>query len=77
MLSADTLDLAMTLLDKNGRPAGSLLQSEEPRVAVVTGGGREVAGPDCHVLHAGRSFTHLSVAGCTLAQRQGTLRNVA
>jgi hypothetical protein len=43
ILTADTLGFAVTLLDKNGRPAGGLVLRDEPRVAVVTGQGREVA----------------------------------
>jgi hypothetical protein len=43
-LSADTLGFAVTLLDGNGRPTGILRLSDEPRVAVQTGRGREVAG---------------------------------
>jgi hypothetical protein len=44
ILSADTLGFAVTLLDGRGRPAGILRLSDEPRVAVQTGRGREVAG---------------------------------
>jgi hypothetical protein len=44
ILSADTLGFAVTLLDGKGRPAAILRLSDEPRVAVQTGRGREVAG---------------------------------
>jgi hypothetical protein len=44
ILSADTLGFAVTLLDGQGRPTGILRLSGEPRVAVQTGRGREVAG---------------------------------
>lgn len=44
ILSADTLGFAVTLLDGQGRPTGILRLSDEPRVAVQTGRGREVAG---------------------------------
>jgi hypothetical protein len=44
ILSADTLGFALTLLDVKGRPTGILRLSDEPRVAVQTGRGREVAG---------------------------------
>ena len=44
ILSADTLGFAVTVLDGQGRPAGILRLSGEPRVAVQTGRGREVAG---------------------------------
>lgn len=44
ILSADSLGFALTLLDERGRPAASLRLSDEPRVAVETGRGREVAG---------------------------------
>jgi hypothetical protein len=53
ILSADTLGFALTLLDGKGRPAGILRLSDEPRVAVQTGRGREVAGlgsPKAHNL---------------------------
>jgi hypothetical protein len=44
ILSADTLGFVVTLLDGQGRPIGVLRLSGEPRVAVQTGRGREVAG---------------------------------
>jgi hypothetical protein len=53
ILSADTLGFALTLLDAKGRPTGILRLSDEPRVAVQTGRGREVAGlgfPQVHHL---------------------------
>jgi hypothetical protein len=53
ILSADTLGFAITLLDGKGRPIGILQFSDEPRVAVQTGRGREVAGlgyPQVHNL---------------------------
>jgi len=53
VLSADTLGFAVTLLDEQGRPTGILRLSDEPRVAVQTGRGREVAGlgfPQVHNL---------------------------
>lgn len=53
ILSADTLGFAVTLLDERGRPAGSLRLSHEPRLAIETGRGREVAGlgaPKAHNL---------------------------
>jgi hypothetical protein len=51
ILTADSVGLAVTLLDRNGRPAGALLLSEEPRVSVVTGRGREVAGLGAPKVH--------------------------
>jgi hypothetical protein len=53
ILGADTLGFAVTLLDEQGRPTGILRLSNEPRVAVQTGRGREVAGlgsPKAHNL---------------------------
>lgn len=53
MLTADTLGFAVTLLDGQGRPTGILRLSNEPRLAVQTGRGREVAGlgfPQVHQL---------------------------
>jgi hypothetical protein len=53
ILHADTLGFAVTLLDGRGKPAGILRLSEEPRVTVETGRGREVAGlgaPKAHNL---------------------------
>jgi hypothetical protein len=53
ILSADSLGFALTLLDAKGRPTGILRLSDEPRVAVQTGRGREVAGlgyPQVHNL---------------------------
>jgi hypothetical protein len=44
ILSADTVGFAVTLLDRQGRPTGILRLTGEPRVAVQTGRGREVAG---------------------------------
>jgi hypothetical protein len=44
ILSADTLGFALTLLDAKGKPTGILRLTDEPRVAVQTGRGREVAG---------------------------------
>lgn len=44
VLGADTLGFAVTLLDAQGRPSGTLRLSGEPRVSVETGRGREVAG---------------------------------
>lgn len=44
VLSTDTLGFAITLLDAKGRPTGILRLSDEPRIAVQTGRGREVAG---------------------------------
>jgi hypothetical protein len=44
ILTADTLGFALTLLDTKGRPTGILRLNDEPRVAVQTGRGREVAG---------------------------------
>jgi hypothetical protein len=54
ILSADTLGFAVTLLDGQGRPTGLLRLSDEPRLAVQTGRGREVAGlgfPKVHNLN--------------------------
>ncbi|HWB40404.1 MAG TPA: hypothetical protein VG500_04045 [Gemmatimonadales bacterium] len=51
ILGADTLGFAVTLLNQEGRPAGSLRLSPEPRVAVETGRGREVAGLGAPKLH--------------------------
>jgi hypothetical protein len=53
ILSTDTLGFAVTLLDGQGRPAGILRLSGEPRIAVQTGRGREVARlglPEVHHL---------------------------
>jgi hypothetical protein len=53
ILNADTLGFALTLLDAKGKPTGILRLSDEPRVAVQTGRGREVAGlgyPQVHNL---------------------------
>jgi hypothetical protein len=44
VLSADSLGFAVTLLDGKGRPTGILRLSDQPRLAVQTGRGREVAG---------------------------------
>jgi hypothetical protein len=44
ILSADTLGFALTLLDAKGKPTGILRLTDEPRVAVQTGRGHEVAG---------------------------------
>jgi hypothetical protein len=44
VLSADTSGFLLTLLDSAGRPEGSLRLTAEPRLAVETGTGREVAG---------------------------------
>jgi len=44
ILSADSVGFAVTLLDGKVRPTGILRLSDEPRVAVQTGRGREVAG---------------------------------
>jgi hypothetical protein len=43
-LSADTSGFILILLDASGRPAGSLRLTAEPRLAVETGRGHEVAG---------------------------------
>ena len=51
ILSADTLGFAVTLLDGQGRPRGILRLSGEPRVAVQTGRGREVAGLGAPKVH--------------------------
>jgi hypothetical protein len=53
ILSADTLGFAVTLLDREGKPAGILRLGDEPRLSVQTGRGREVAGlgfPQVHQL---------------------------
>ena len=53
ILSVDTLGFAVTLLDGKGRPTGILRLSDEPRLSVQTGRGREVAGlgyPQVHNL---------------------------
>jgi hypothetical protein len=53
VLGTDTLGFAVTLLDGQGRPAAILRLSGEPRIAVQTGRGREVAGlgsPEVHHL---------------------------
>ncbi len=51
ILNADTVGFAVTLLDERGRPAGILRLSGEPRVAVQTGRGREVAGLGSPTIH--------------------------
>jgi hypothetical protein len=43
-LTADTGGVILTLLDKRGRPSASLRLNADPRLAVVDGAGREVAG---------------------------------
>ena len=43
-LSADTAGMVLALLDARGRPSASLRLTPEPWLAVVNGGGREVAG---------------------------------
>ena len=52
-LSADGAGLVLILLDRSGRPSGSLRLTAEPRLTVETGRGREVAGlgyPKAHHL---------------------------
>lgn len=44
ILRADTLGFTVTLLDHQGRPAGTIRLTDEPRVVVETGRGHEVAG---------------------------------
>jgi hypothetical protein len=51
ILSADTLGFAVTVLDGQGKPTGILRLSGEPRVAVQTGRGREVAGLGSPMVH--------------------------
>ena len=43
-LSVDTTGVVLTLLDKTGRATGSLRLNADPRLAVLDGGGRELAG---------------------------------
>ena len=43
-LTADTTGVTLTLLDKRGRPSASLRLNDDPRLAVIDGAGREVAG---------------------------------
>jgi hypothetical protein len=43
-LAADTTGVRLTLLDKRGRVTASLRLDDDPRLAVLDGGGREVAG---------------------------------
>jgi hypothetical protein len=43
-LAADTSGVKLTLFDKRGRVTGSLRLDDDPRLAVLDGGGREVAG---------------------------------
>ena len=51
ILSSDTVGFGVTLLDERGRPAGSLRLSDEPRLSVETGRGREVAGLGAPKVH--------------------------
>ncbi len=51
ILAADTLGFAVTLLDGQGRPSGVLRLSQEPRVTVETGRGRELAGLGAPKVH--------------------------
>jgi hypothetical protein len=51
ILRADTLGFLVTLVDERGQSAGFLRLSEEPRVAVETGRGREVAGLGAPKVH--------------------------
>jgi hypothetical protein len=44
ILSADTLGLTVTMLDRRGAPAGTLRLTEEPRLTLETEQGREVVG---------------------------------
>lgn len=53
ILDSDTLGVRITLLDARGQPVGNLRLSDEPRLSVQTGRGREVAGlgaPQVHLL---------------------------
>jgi hypothetical protein len=43
-LAADTTGVVLTLFDKRGRASGSLRLNADPRLAVIDGAGREVAG---------------------------------
>jgi hypothetical protein len=43
-LAADTAGVRLTLFDKRGRVTGSLRLDDDPRLAVLDGSGREVAG---------------------------------
>jgi hypothetical protein len=43
-LAADTTGVRLTLFDKRGRVTASLRLDADPRLAVLDGGGREVAG---------------------------------
>jgi hypothetical protein len=43
-LTADTAGIVLTLLDTRGRPSASLRLNADPRLAVIDGAGREVAG---------------------------------
>jgi hypothetical protein len=43
-LAADTSGVVLTLFDKRGRASGSLRLNADPRLAVIDGTGREVAG---------------------------------
>jgi hypothetical protein len=51
ILSTDTLGFRVTLLDEQGRPAGSLRLSDEPRLTVETERGRELAGLGAPKVH--------------------------
>ncbi len=44
ILNADTLGIAMTLLDQRGRPTGALRLTREPRLVIEGSRGEEVAG---------------------------------
>jgi hypothetical protein len=43
-LAADTTGVRLTLFDKRGRVTATLRLDDDPRLAVLDGGGREVAG---------------------------------
>lgn len=51
LLSADTLGFKVTLLDRQGRPAGGFRVNDEPRLTIETGRGREVAGLGAAKVH--------------------------
>lgn len=51
MFAADTVGLVVTLLDERDRPAGSFRLTGEPRLAVETSNGREVAGLGAPKVH--------------------------
>lgn len=51
IISSDTLGFLVTLVDKQGGPAGALRLSMEPRLSIETARGRELAGLGAPKVH--------------------------